>query len=126
MRRAHAALGGAALALFSIAIVAIGCNNQTGGTPARDQPHGAALPVGNPHPGICPVTGETVDVAKANADPKLHSDYQGKRYLFCCADCKPDFEKDPAKFITNLVHPKGEEGKATPTHEGHDHDDHGH
>jgi YHS domain-containing protein len=24
--------------------------------------------------------------------------YQGKRYAFCCADCKPDFEKNPAKY----------------------------
>jgi YHS domain-containing protein len=24
--------------------------------------------------------------------------FQGKTYVFCCADCKPDFEKNPAKY----------------------------
>jgi len=24
--------------------------------------------------------------------------YNGKRYAFCCADCLPEFNKDPAKF----------------------------
>lgn len=45
----------------------------------------------------CPVTGEKiVDKAKAAG----HSDYEGKTYYFCCAGCKPEFDKDPAKFIT--------------------------
>ena len=24
--------------------------------------------------------------------------YNGRVYAFCCPDCKPDFEKDPAKY----------------------------
>jgi YHS domain-containing protein len=24
--------------------------------------------------------------------------YNGRVYAFCCPDCKPDFDKDPAKF----------------------------
>lgn len=42
-------------------------------------------------------TKDTVDVAQATK-AKLFSDYKGKRYFFCCAMCKPQFEKDPAKF----------------------------
>jgi Cu+-exporting ATPase len=29
-----------------------------------------------------------------------HSDYKGKRYYFCCAECKPKFDADPAKYAT--------------------------
>ena len=65
-----------------------------------------AVPMGNSHPGYCQVTGEKVDVAKATETPDLHSDYQGKRYVFCCNDCKPQFEKNPAKYIANPLEPK--------------------
>lgn len=126
MKLFHVALGFVGLFLLSIAFFASGCHEGTGGATAGGQAHEAALPVGNPHPGFCPVTGETVDLTKASADPKLHSDYQGKRYLFCCADCKPKFEKDPAKFISNPVHPKGAEGKAGQATEGIGHEGHGH
>ena len=67
---------------------------------------GDAPPIGNPSAGYCPVMGNKVDAAKAGANPKLYADYQGKRYLFCCSDCKPEFEKEPAKFITNPAKPK--------------------
>jgi YHS domain-containing protein len=26
------------------------------------------------------------------------STYQGKTYVFCCSDCKPEFDENPAKF----------------------------
>jgi len=44
---------------------------------------------------VCPVTGETIASKKLAAG---HSDYKGKTYYFCCAGCKPAFDKDPAKF----------------------------
>ena len=28
----------------------------------------------------------------------LFSDYNGKRYYFCCPGCKPAFQKEPAKY----------------------------
>ena len=76
-----------------------------------------ALPIGNTHPGFCQVTGETVDVAKATESPVLHSDHEGKRYLFCCKDCKPDFDKDPAKYLKSPPAPRKDGGPA-----GQDHD----
>ncbi|MBW3625594.1 MAG: YHS domain-containing protein, partial [Armatimonadetes bacterium] len=27
------------------------------------------------------------------------STYKGKTYYFCCAGCKPEFDKNPEKFI---------------------------
>lgn len=42
----------------------------------------------------CPVSGEEFTVKPTTTQIV----YNGKRYAFCCADCKPDFEKNPAKF----------------------------
>lgn len=53
---------------------------------------------GKDKPMVCAVMKEDkVDIAKATKS-KLYSDYKGKRYFFCCAACKPTFEKDPAKY----------------------------
>jgi YHS domain-containing protein len=43
----------------------------------------------------CPVTGTKV------IDPKTapKSVYKGKTYYFCCAACKPTFDKNPEKYI---------------------------
>jgi len=45
----------------------------------------------------CPVTGEDFTVKEST----VQVTYQGKRYAFCCEDCQPRFEKDPAKFAKN-------------------------
>jgi YHS domain-containing protein len=42
----------------------------------------------------CPVSGEDFTV-KANTAQVVHA---GKRYAFCCPDCLPEFNKNPAKF----------------------------
>lgn len=50
-----------------------------------------------PPPGTwakCPVSG---DVFKVGADTEFAT-YNGRVYAFCCPDCKPDFDKDPAKY----------------------------
>ena len=44
---------------------------------------------------ICPVTGEKI---ASIADSAGHSTYKGKTYYFCCASCKPMFDKTPAKY----------------------------
>jgi YHS domain-containing protein len=38
-----------------------------------------------------------VNIKDATAK-KAFSDYKGRRYFFCCAGCKPDFAKNPAKY----------------------------
>ena len=42
----------------------------------------------------CAVSG---DVFQVDAETQF-ADYGGRVYAFCCPDCKPDFEKDPAKY----------------------------
>jgi YHS domain-containing protein len=42
----------------------------------------------------CAVTGEEYTVS----DKTQFATYNGKMYGFCCPDCKPDFEKNPAKY----------------------------
>ena len=50
-----------------------------------------------PPPGTwakCPVSG---DVFQVDKDTQFAT-YEGRVYAFCCPDCKPDFDKDPAKY----------------------------
>lgn len=42
----------------------------------------------------CPVSGEEFTV-KQNTQQVT---YNGKRYAFCCPDCRPTFAKNPAKY----------------------------
>ncbi|MCL4416102.1 MAG: YHS domain-containing protein [Actinobacteria bacterium] len=43
-----------------------------------------------------PVCGMDVDINKAPA----RSEYQGRIYYFCAPGCKTQFDKDPAKYVT--------------------------
>ena len=43
-------------------------------------------------PALCAVTGEGLHGAG------IPVSYQGKDYVLCCAGCKPQFEKNPAKY----------------------------
>ena len=45
----------------------------------------------------CPVSGEV----KKLTDKTESTDYQGKRYYFCCAGCKTKFQKEPEKYLKN-------------------------
>jgi len=44
---------------------------------------------------VCPVMGRKVKKAEA----KWTSEYKGKKYYFCCASCKPKFDKNPGKYL---------------------------
>ncbi|MDQ2800792.1 MAG: YHS domain-containing protein [Armatimonadota bacterium] len=41
------------------------------------------------------MTGETIDSVKDAAK----SVYKGKTYYFCCASCKPEFDKNPQAHV---------------------------
>ena len=43
----------------------------------------------------CPVSGEVFQI---DGDTGF-TNYGGRVYAFCCPDCKPDFDKTPAKFV---------------------------
>jgi YHS domain-containing protein len=44
---------------------------------------------------ICPVMGGAIN-------KETFTEYQGKKVYFCCPQCKSDFQKDPAKYISKL------------------------
>jgi YHS domain-containing protein len=48
-------------------------------------------------PQTCVMTGTKIASAK---DAVGHSTYKGKTYYFCCPMCKPQFDKDPAKYVS--------------------------
>jgi YHS domain-containing protein len=56
---------------------------------------------------LCPVMGGEINTS-------LFSDYEGKRVYFCCPMCKPEFEKDPAKYI-QAMEDKGIQLDKSPT-----------
>ncbi len=41
---------------------------------------------------VCIVTGE-------EADPEVFTEYNGKKYYFCCEKCQKLFKKNPPKYI---------------------------
>lgn len=45
---------------------------------------------------VCPVTKEKIASVKEAAGSSV---YKGKTYYFCCAGCKPMFDKNPAKYV---------------------------
>jgi Cu+-exporting ATPase len=60
--------------------------------PAKPAPKAPAKVAEAP---VCPITGEKV----ANIKTAETSSFKGKTYYFCCAGCKPMFDKNPAKYV---------------------------
>jgi YHS domain-containing protein len=44
---------------------------------------------------VCPVMG-------SEPNPAICTEYKGKKVYFCCPSCKPEFEKNPEKYIGKL------------------------
>ncbi|HLO97448.1 MAG TPA: YHS domain-containing protein [Fimbriimonas sp.] len=59
---------------------------------------GAAFADKDPKELKCAVMPADKVVIATATKKKMYSDYKGRRYFFCCAGCKPTFEKDPAKY----------------------------
>ena len=59
---------------------------------------------GKPINTVCPVSGKPVNPEKTVV-------YEGKLVAFCCDDCKANFQKDPAPFLSKLPN-EPEAGKA--------------
>ena len=57
--------------------------------------------IANPKPDLlqtCPVSGDKLgEMGK----PYVFV-YQGQEVKLCCPNCKPDFDKDPQKFLTKI------------------------
>lgn len=59
---------------------------------------------------VCPITGQKIASIK---DAAGHSTYNGVTYYFCCAGCKPVFDKDPAKYVKALQATEAKHAKET-------------
>ena len=44
---------------------------------------------------VCPIMGGAINKS-------MFTEYKGKKVYFCCAGCKPTFEKNPEKYIAKL------------------------
>lgn len=74
--------------LLVTAVVAAGCSSHSKSP--------AAVAATKTVSAVCPVMGNRIpDVTKAAGK----SVYKGKTYYFCCPGCKPQFDKDPEKYI---------------------------
>ncbi len=92
-----------ALALVClVAPLGVGCKKGAPTAPsATPEPAGPAKVEGSVTPlavgakAHCPVTGEEFTVTASTKQLQ----HDGKYYGFCCPDCAPAFEKNPAKYI---------------------------
>ena len=85
------------------------------------QPDTSALPSaefdGEPYPlSVCVVSGEKLG---SMGDP-VTMVYEGRQIKFCCAGCKGDFEKEPAKYLA-MIDAKAAGNPIAPD-DDHDHD----
>lgn len=79
--------------IASIAVVAMSLAAAAGAAPA---PHKIMhKTVAKAVKLVCPITKEKI---ASVADAAGHSTYKGKTYYFCCASCKPMFDKNPSKY----------------------------
>ena len=79
-------------ALAALIIFFAGCQKKT--EPQKSQ--GAAAQVtASAEQTNCPVMGGPIN-------KKFFTEYKGKKVYFCCPDCKPEFEKNPEKYIDKL------------------------
>lgn len=84
----------------SIITVAVLTALSTAALASSGATHGVRKTSGKVAPLICPVTG--TKIASANKAYN-HEIYKGKTYYFCCPECKPAFDKNPTKVITNAA-----------------------
>jgi YHS domain-containing protein len=57
---------------------------------------------------VCPVMNHEIGVIEPDTP---NSVYNGKTYYFCCAGCKPTFDKDPAKYVKDDTQKKPAKNK---------------
>lgn len=64
--------------------------------------HGSQAHHHEPEPGpnlvTCPVMPDNLVNPEQAERRGLYRDYEGKRYWFCCADCPPLWDADPARY----------------------------
>jgi YHS domain-containing protein len=85
------------LLILGSALASVAADTPTAG---KDRPGAEAAMAFDrpPAPGTrarCPVSKEVFTVS----DKTARSEYKGKHYVFCCPDCKPQFDENPAAYV---------------------------
>lgn len=92
------------LLLIALAAVLAGCASPSG-TDTASTPEPPANQAASATPVAfrdaegqlkCPVMGTQIASEK---EASGFSDHDGKRYYFCCGDCKPKFDTDPHQYV---------------------------
>lgn len=79
-------------------IVVNGCKKSEPSPPSEPTPPSAkseAVSAAAIEQTVCPMMGTPINKA-------IFTEYKGKKVYFCCPSCKPEFEKDPEKYIAKL------------------------
>ena len=80
--------------LAGASIAFTGCSSDKAAmTPEETKALASAAPATNTQ---CPISGDKVDPKDPDAP---RAAYNGKTYVFCCDDCKEEFQKDPRKAL---------------------------
>jgi len=77
---------------FVVLIVIVGCKKKAEPVKPQGDTNSVSAAVEQT---VCPVEGGPI-----NKD--IYTVYKGKKVYFCCAGCKPIFEKDPEKYVDKL------------------------
>jgi YHS domain-containing protein len=95
------------LMLCAAAVVGLTSLSLSGGMLRADDMGGMQMPATAPatqpmtgvdvHNTVCPVSGDKV------GDSPVVTEYDGKIYHFCCADCVKEFKADPDKFVKKMA-----------------------
>ena len=84
-----------AAATLAAGVLVAGCEKvEKPATPPAVAP-AAAAPAAVIAQKDCPVMGGPID-------PKIHTDYKGRRIYFCCPACIEKFKTDPEKYIAKV------------------------
>jgi len=82
-------------ALMSVALLLLtGCQDSAPSASSSTSAAPKAYPLD-----VCIVSGEKL----GSMGEPIVVVHQGQEVKFCCKSCKPDFEKEPAKFIAKLM-----------------------
>ena len=80
------------LSVAASAMFFAGCATGEHGEHSHGTTHAKAYPLKT-----CMVSGEAFSMGKP-----FSFVYQGQEILLCCKDCKADFDKEPAKYLSKL------------------------
>ena len=81
--------------LLAGVLVINGCKKKSEPVPPPPQAEAAKDVSAAVEQTACPIMGEKIN-------KEIFTEYKGKKVYFCCQACKPEFEKDPVKYISKL------------------------